>query len=865
MQHTSVKQQGLYRPGEFKDNCGFGLIAHMHGEPSHGLVQKAIESLTCMTHRGGIAADGRTGDGCGLLLQMPKEFFRQIIAQEFGEQLHRAFGVGMLFLPTDASACESAKAEVDQKLVAEGLRVIGWRVVPTHAAVCGDIARAQLPSIQQVFVVGHDTDDDLALNRKLYMARRRVELSLSAVPDFYVVSLSASVIGYKGLVMPADLAVFYKDLAAPELETAICVFHQRFSTNTLPRWPLAQPFRFLAHNGEINTIMGNRNWSVARTSKLRTPYLPELKSVVPLVNRDGSDSSALDNMLEVMLLGGVDLFRAVRMLIPPAWQNVDTMDPKLRAFYNYNSMHVEPWDGPAGIVLSDGRYAVCLLDRNGLRPARYVITNDNLITLASEVGTHGYTPESVVAKGRVGPGQILAVDTHTGELLHARDIDDRLKVRQPYGRWLKTNAKRLKSRFTYKNVSVALDDAQLLMWQKLFQVTREERDYVIRPMAENGQEAVGSMGDDTPMAVLSHRVRPFTDYFRQQFAQVTNPPIDPLRETVVMSLETCIGPERNLFEETPEHANRIILRSPILSNSKFQQLMAFSTQGFLTETVSLYYDVSMGLEAAIRAVCDAAEAAVRRGVVMLVLSDRGRERDRLPIQAALATGAVHHRLVQAGLRCDCNIIVETATARDPHHFAVLVGFGATAVYPYLAYHIVVDLVSRGEVLNSVVDAQKRYRKSIAKGLLKILSKMGISTIASYRGAQLFEIVGLHESVVDLCFRGAVSRISGADFGDLQADQAAISREAWNSRKSLSAGGLLKYVHNMEYHAYNPDVIQTLHCAVRSGDYADYRRYVSIVMERGITHLRDVLDLNSPNAPIDIDEVEPIEAILKRFD
>lgn len=866
MQHTSVKQQGLYRPDEFRDNCGFGLIAHMHGEASHGLIAKAIESLTCMTHRGGIAADGRTGDGCGLLLQMPKTFFRKQMQTLFGENVHQAFGVGMVFLPTEVAAHQNARDVLEAQLHAQGLRVLGWRVVPIDAGVCGEIARAQLPKIEQVFVVGHDTDNDLALNRKLYMARRHAELALSTEEDFYIVSLSASVIGYKGLVMPADLTTFYADLGSPELESAICVFHQRFSTNTLPKWPLAQPFRFLAHNGEINTITGNRNWSQARTNKFRTPFLPELKSVAPLVNQEGSDSSALDNMLEVMLLGGIDLFRAARMLIPPAWQNLDTMDPKLRAFYDYNSMHVEPWDGPAGIVLSDGRYAVCLLDRNGLRPARWVITNDDLITLASEVGTHDYAPEDVVAKGRVGPGQILAVDTQTGEILHTADIDNRLKVRQPYGRWLKAKAKRLKSRFVEKHVSIAqMSAAELKVMQKLFQVTREERDQVIRPMAENGQEAVGSMGDDTPMAVLSHQIRPLTDYFRQQFAQVTNPPIDPIRETVVMSLETCIGPERNIFEETSDHANRIILRSPILSNSKFRQLMAFAEQGFPVEKISLFYDPAQGLAPSIEAICAQAEAAVQAGKVMLVLSDRAVSQETLPIPAVMATGAIHHHLVRLGLRCDCNLIVETASARDPHHFAVLVGFGATAVYPYLAYQIVVDLVSSGEVLNSVMDAQKQYRKSIAKGLLKILSKMGISTIASYRGAQLFEIVGLHEKVVSMCFSGAASRISGARFEDLQAEHVQLAQFAWSERKPLSAGGLLKYVHDSEYHAYNPDVVYKLHKAVQTGNYEDYRDYVAVVMERGVAHLRDLLELDSPRAAISVDDVEPISEILKRFD
>ncbi len=855
---------GLFRPDEFRDNCGFGLIAHTEGKASHDLLQTAIESLTCMTHRGGIAADGKTGDGCGLLLQRPDGFLRQVAKEELGIELGERYGVGMVFLSRDTDKAKAARSALVAALAAQGLDSLGWRTVPTDNECLGRMALECLPTIEQLFIDGKGLDErSFAL--KLFMARRKAELAMASDEEFYICSLSEKVVSYKGLMMPVDLPNFYLDLGNPLLETAICVFHQRFSTNTMPRWPLAQPFRMLAHNGEINTIEGNRNWALARTSKFASPELPGLNEISPLVNRTGSDSSSMDNMLEVLLAGGVDLFRAVRMMIPPAWQNVDTMDPDLRAFYEYNSMHMEPWDGPAGLVMTDGRYAVCLLDRNGLRPSRWVVTKNGYITVASEIGTYGYKPEDVVAKGRIGPGQILAVDTHTGQLLHTDDIDSRLKEAQPYKKWLRENAVRVEATLDKSHPAfVPMDRDSLKTHMKMFQVTFEERDQVIRPLAENGQEAVGSMGDDTPMAVLSTRVRSVADYFRQKFAQVTNPPIDPLREAIVMSLETCIGSELNVFEETAEHAKRIILGTPVLSPAKFNSLME-NRLGFEQQTIRLQYTEEQGLEAAIKAVCDEAEQAVTQGKVILVLSDRDLKQGELPINAFMATGAVHHHLVEKGLRCDSNIVVETGFARDPHHFAVLFGFGATAVYPYLAYQVMNDLIESGEMLMNPIEAKNNYRRGIGKGLLKILSKMGISTIASYRGAQLFEAVGLADDVVDLCFRGVASRIQGATFYDFQMEQALLAQEAWKARKSIQPGGLLKFVHGQEYHAFNPDVVSTIQKAVQTGDYGVYKEYADLVNLRPAATLRDLLSLSSKATPIPLDEVEPVENIFPRFD
>lgn len=857
--------KGLYRVDEFKDNCGFGLIAHLKGDASHKLLKTAIESLTCMTHRGGIAADGKTGDGCGLLIQKPDSFLRKIASEQLGLSLGDVYGVGSIMLSKDEDASASAKAVIEEELKKEGLSTVAWREIPTNSDCLGPIALESLPQFFHLFVDAPEHDDQ-QLNSKLFFARRRAELRLKEDEAFYIASLSSKVLSYKGLMMPVDLPAFYEDLANPELETAICVFHQRFSTNTLPRWPLAQPFRMLAHNGEINTIMGNRNWSVARTPKFQSELLPNLDEIAPLVNRTGSDSSSLDNMLELLLVGGMDLYRAARMLVPPAWQNVEHMDENLKAFYEYNSMHIEPWDGPAGLVLTDGRYAVCTLDRNGLRPSRWVITKDDFITVASEIGVYSYKPEDVVAKGRLGPGQILSVDTETGTLHHTKDIDDILKQRQPYRDWLKQHSVHIEETLTRSVAESAMkaDDVETAM--KLFQVSFEESDQVIRPLGESGQEAVGSMGDDTPMAVLSKQQRSVYDFFRQQFAQVTNPPIDPLREAIVMSLETCIGRELSVFDESEDHANRIVLRSPVLSPIKYRALLEHSEKGYEAEVFDLNYDPSaMGLKQAIEDLVERVIASVKGNTTVVVLSDAKFQQGKLPIQALLATGAVHHRLTNEGLRCDANIIVETGSARDSHQVAALIGYGATAVYPYLSYYVINRLIESGELLFDHNDAYKNYQKGLEKGLLKILSKMGISTIASYRGAQLFEAVGLSEEVVDLCFSGTPSRIKGATFEQLEADQIKLAKTAWNPRKDISPGGLLKFVHGQEYHAFNPDVVMALQKAVQSGDYSAWRDYSTLINNRPVATLRDLLKLKENTNSISIDDVEPMESIVSRFD
>ncbi len=858
-------QHNLYQPDVFKDNCGFGLIAHTHGEASHDLVQTAIHSLSCMTHRGGVAADGKTGDGCGLLIATPKVFFKKI-ASDNGFTLNEIFAVGTVFVNLDKALAQHSQDTLSQAIEAQGLLVAGWRDVPVDLSIVGDIARESLPGFKQILVNCPINMDEATFNRKLFVARRKAEIELKDDPLFYVTSLTSQVVIYKGLVMPADLPAFFLDLQDERLASHIVVFHQRFSTNTLPRWPLAQPFRYLAHNGELNTIDGNRDWAVARTPKFVTDLIPELQELQPLVNRVGSDSSSLDNMLEVLVSGGMDLFRALSILVPPAWQNVDTMDMDLRAFYEFYSQHMEAWDGPAGLVIQDGRYAVCMLDRNGLRPSRWVTTKNGYITVASEIGTWDYQPEDVIAKGRVGPGQMLVIDTETGNIMDTKAVGRQLKKAHPYRLWLRENAVRLRDdeQLEEKAYEQRETGEHLLALQKMFHITNEERTEIIRPSAENGQEAVGSMGDDTPMAVLSKQVRHVADFFRQQFAQVTNPPIDPLREAIVMSLETCLGSEKNIFEPTPDHANRIVLSSPVLSSSKMMQLRSVTKPGFEIETIDLNYDESMPLEDAIKHICEQAAQAVRAGKVLIVLSDRNIEKGKVPANAIMVTGAVHHHLINVGLRADANLIIETGLVRDSHQLAVLLGFGATAVYPYLAYNVIADLVDKGDLLGDPLYAKNNFRKSLDKGLLKILSKMGISTVSSYRGAQLFEAVGLSEEVVELCFTGVESRISGATFEDLAIDQQILAKNAFTKRVPLDQGGLLKFVFNKEYHAFNPDVIQALHKAVRTGDYDNYKEYASIVNSRPVATLRDLLQLDTSKS-ISVDDVEPIEQILKRFD
>lgn len=858
----------LYDPAFEHDSCGFGLIAQIDARPSAWLVDQAFAALARMAHRGGVNADGITGDGSGILLYRPTAWLAALAA---GSNIALAprFAAGLVFLDRDDDAAAHATATLEDLVRAEGLAVAGWRDVPVRAAACGPLGAAHAPRVRQVFVNAPEGIDDGAFERALFRARRKAGAALANDATFYVVTLSAATIGYKAMTAPGALRDAFPDLSHPALAACAATFHQRFSTNTLPNWRLAQPFRLLAHNGEINTIRANRTWGEARSAKMRSPLL-DLSDIGPIVSGAGSDSQSLDEMLDVLLAGGIDLITAMRVLVPPAWGAREDIDEDLEAFYEYYALHSEPWDGPAGLVICDGRYAACTLDRNGLRPTRWAKSDDGHVVIASEAGIWDIDDARIVAKGRLGPGEMMAVDLVEHRVLHNADIDAINRRRAPFKQWLRDEVHYLESHLIDPALAAEpFPPETLARFQKQFALTREERDVVLKSLAESEAEATGSMGDDTPIAVLSRKSRPLYEYFRQAFAQVTNPPIDPLRERLVMSLVTQIGREGNVFDLAPENARQVLLNSPVLSQRKLRQILALPQAQDAQIKIDLYYDPAEGLEAAIRRLCAEAEAAVRGGGLIVLLSDRYPAPGLMPIHALLAVGAVHAHLLKTQLRCDCNVIVETGTARDAHHFACLIGFGATAVYPYLAYQTLYDMNRRGELSGREGEPPseigRSYRRGIRKGLLKILSKMGISTVAGYRGAQLFEIVGLDREVVDLCFPGAPSRIGGARFADIEneyRDQLAAARDP---AYSLPPGGLLKAVPDGEYHMYNPHVIGSLQAAVRTGDESLYREYADHVNARAPSALRDLVRLRAAGDAVPLDEVEPVEAILKRFD
>jgi len=857
----------LYHPSQAKDSCGFGLIAQLDGMQNQQLINTAIGALARMTHRGAVNADGKTGDGCGISIQLSHSFFKPIAAS-MGLGLSSVFAVGQIFLNPDEKIAKKQRQILEKSLVRETLTILGWREVPVDTSVCGEVALDSLPKIEQVFIKAPPGWRHHDMERRLFMARRRAADQIDD-ENFYVVSLSAMMIVYKGLVLPKNLSKFYPDLADNKMQSAICLFHQRFSTNTAPLWKYCQPFRYLAHNGEINTISGNRSWAKARRRRLFSPLIPDLPQLSHLVNQSGSDSSSLDNMMEVLLAGGMDIFRALRLLVPPAWMKRSNMDPDLRAFYEFNSMHMEPWDGPAGIVMSNGEKVACTLDRNGLRPARYVITKDRVLTVASEVGVWHYNEEDVIEKDRVGPGEMLAADTSTGEVWRTNKIDDMLKSRHPYLEWLRENTIRLRTnrklekKIAKNYIEEKLD--QLPTFQKQFNLSIEESEQIIKGMADNSQEITSSMGDDTPIAVLSTKSRNLFDYFRQQFAQVTNPPIDPLREKSVMSLETCFGRGHNMFQETNSLAYRAIISMPVMNFGKLQQVKALDQKYYNSKLLSLNYPRGESLQDSILKLCTDAVELVEDGCVILHLTDRDIGKDTIPIHPALAVGAINHRLLEVGLRLDVNIIVETAACRDPHHFAVLLGLGATAIYPYFAMQVINQLHTNDQLKYNLIESRTNYLDGINKGLLKILSKMGISTITSYRSSCLFEIIGLHQSVMDICFPTMSSRIGGATFEDIHQDTMVCHHRAWRPDLNIERSGQLKYVHGGEYHCYNPDVIQLLQQAVNSGEQEDYQAFADVVNNRPIANIRDLMQLKLADTPLSKEQVQPASDIVKRFD
>ena len=852
----------LYKENDFRDNCGFGLIASIDGVQSRKIVQDSIDALVSMTHRGGIGSDGKTGDGCGLLVDVNSDFYIKTIQKEQKIKLQNRFAVGQLFY---FQSINKLIPQIDRILSKEGLTLITHREVPTDKSILGNIALDCLPNIYQLFIESNDKNlSEDKFQTAILQARKFIEEIYLDDEKLYFCSMSSKTIIYKGLMLPSDINNFYLDLKSKHFKSSICVFHQRFSTNTSPRWHLAQPFRLLAHNGEINAIRGNRNWVKARSNLFKTPLIPKIQKFKQIVNEDGSDSSALDNMIEVLVKGGVDIFKSIRMVLPPAWQNTQLLDPDVRGFHEFNSMHMEPWDGPAGIVMSDGEWAICVLDRNGLRPARFQIDNNKVITIASETGVRPLDEKNVTFKGRVSPGGIIAVNTKTGEIFSEKQIDDRLKNRAPYRDWLKENTIYVESSLDkYEGPGLKkIDSEQFNVSSKLFLLFKEERTSVIKPLAIDSQEGTGSMGDDTALAVMSKMHRQIYDYFRQQFAQVTNPPIDSLREASVMSLETCYGPELNIFDETPEHAKRLVTTSPVLSHKKLQSIIA--NPYFKCEEIKLEYKKQINLKIALETLQKKVIQSAKNGNTIIHLKESLPNKNLLPINALLAVGCVHQQLVKLGLRSKVNLVITSSSARDTHQIACLIGFGATAVYPSLAYQTILDLTERNELKGDAHENCARYRKGINKGLLKIISKMGISTISSYRGSQLFEIVGLNNEIVDLCFTNSVSRIQGKNFNDLDEDIRVLNDYARSNLTDMSVGGLLKYVHGGEYHTYNPEIVKKLQEAVSTGSNDSYKEYKSLVDNRPPAMLRDLLKLKHSKKKI-AKEPEKLEKIIKRFD
>src|SRR6266851_1052438 len=750
--------QGLYHPANERDACGMGFVANVRGQKSHEIILQGIQVLINLAHRGACGCDPETGDGAGILIQIPHQFFaRECSELGFTLPPPGVYGVGMVFLPVEPSHRLLVEGILERIAREEGLTVLGWRDTPVNADAIGRVARASQPYIEQIFIRGASPLTQDELERKLYVVRRRAELEIDAsdLPDknfFYIPSLSSRTIIYKGLLLAPQIADFYKELTDPDAMSALCLVHQRFSTNTFPSWQLAHPYRYLCHNGEINTVRGNVNWMNARERMLCSPMFgDDLKKVLPIIKPGGSDSASLDNAVELLTLSGRRLPHAMAMLIPEAWDADDTMHPDKKAFYEYHASLMEPWDGPAAIAFTDGRVIGATLDRNGLRPARYLVTHDGLAIMASETGVLPVKPEDVKTKGRLQPGKMFLVDTVEGRIVSDKEIKQRLYSRQPYAQWLRENQVSIHSLPAPPRVHETVHET-ILMRQRAFGYTDEDLRFIMQPMAVDGQEPVGSMGTDTPLACLSDRPQPLFHYFKQLFAQVTNPPIDPIREEMVMSLISYIGRERNILDETPLHCHTLRMEHPILTNRDLEKLRRVSQGDFLATTLPALFpanDGEKGLEKALDDLCRQASRAIKAGYTLLIISDRGVDEDYAPIPSLLSLAALHNHLVREGSRTQVALVVESGEPREVMHFSLLMGYGASAIKPYLAIETLEDLSKRGYFPESVPfdKALKNYIKSVNKGLLKVASKMGISTLQSYRGAQVFEAIGLNKSVI----------------------------------------------------------------------------------------------------------------------
>jgi glutamate synthase domain-containing protein 2/glutamate synthase domain-containing protein 1/glutamate synthase domain-containing protein 3 len=875
------ERQGLYDPVHEHDACGVGFVVNIKGVASHTIIEQGLQILANLTHRGACGCDPLTGDGSGILTQMPDGFLRKACATlDITLPPRGEYGVGMVFLPERVDERNEC-LELFEKIVREeGQRLLGWRRVPVDPSKCGPLARESMPEIRQIFVArGRTTPDTAALERKLYVIRKRVERlvresGLRDSESFYVPSLSCNTINYKGLLLPDQIPQFYRDLTDPDFSSALALVHQRFSTNTFPSWDRAHPYRYVAHNGEINTLRGNINWMHARESMFASPHFgDDIEKLFPIIAPGGSDSAGFDNALELLVHTGRPLSHAVMMMIPEAWQKHESMSPEKRAFYRYHACLTEAWDGPASIAFSDGKVIGAVLDRNGLRPSRYVVTKDGLVVMASEVGVLDIAPENVIAKGRLQPGRMFLVDTEAGRIVADEELKAAIARRQPYEQWLRESLTRLEDLPTPAASQPALDAGTLLTRQRAFGYTIEDLKFLMAPMALNGQEAIGSMGTDTPLAVLSNKPQLLFNYFKQLFAQVTNPPIDPIREELVMSLKTTIGCEENLFEEGPAHCRQLELEEPVIDDEALAKIKGLQRDKLRTVTIPMLYrvrDGGAGLEKALSVLCWEAEVAITNGATLLVLTDRGMDADNAPIPSLLATAAVHHQLIRSGTRTRCGLVIESGEPREVMHFALLVGYGAGAINPYLAIETVRQLVRDGMVKGVGEDeAVAHYLKAANKGILKVMTKMGISTLQSYRGAQIFEAIGLNRELIDGYFTGTASRIEGIGLDALAAESAARYTPAHTVAPELDgeleAGGQYQWRRRGEFHMYNPNSIAKLQHAVRAGNYKLFKQYSEVVNDesRNMATLRGLLKFR-PSKSIPLDEVEPASEIVKRF-
>ena len=871
--------QGLYDPCLERDACGIGFIANVKGLKTHEIIVKGVEILVNLTHRGACGCDPQTGDGAGVLIQVPHEFFAKECSR-LGIALpaEGEYGVGMVFLPVERHDRLHSEGILERIVREEGLTVLGWRDTPIDANAIGRIARASQPYIEQIFIgraLGMAREE---LERKLYVVRKRAETEI-ANSDlrekgfFYIPSLSSRTIVYKGLLLAPQIARFYKDLSDPAAKSALCLVHQRFSTNTFPTWQLAHPFRFICHNGEINTLRGNINWMYAREKVLASPLFgEEIHKLLPVETPGGSDSAMFDNAAELLHMGGRSLPHVMAMLIPEAWDQDPTMHPAKRAFYEYHASLMEPWDGPAAIAFTDGRVIGATLDRNGLRPARWLVTEDDQLIMASETGVLPIPPESIRAKGRLQPGKMLLADLEEGRIIPDEEIKERLWSRQPYGAWIEEQQVLL-DRLPDPPRWHPADLDTVTQRQRAFGYTEEDLRFILAPMATRGEEPVGSMGIDTPLACLSDRPQPLFHYFKQLFAQVTNPAIDPIREELVMSLTSYIGRESNILEETPQHCHTLKLPHPILTNYDLEKLRRLSWGDFLATTLNVLYRVDGGaaeMEKTVEGLCRRASLAIKNGYTMLILSDRGVEPEYAAIPSLLAVSAVHHHLIREGTRTQVALIVESGEPREVMHACLLVGYGASAVNPYLAMETLEDMCRTGQLEVDLETALKNYRKALNKGLLKVFSKMGISTLQSYRGAQAFEAIGLDKQLVDKYFTGTASRISGVGLDVLAEETRRKHQSAFlpvgESEVDLEPGGEYQYRVRGEYHLVNPLTISKLQHAVRQESHATYQEYSDLINTRSrqLCTLRGLMELRQARQPLPLEEVEPASEIVKRF-